>query len=189
MLDMKIKESLLSLIPVCTIVLGTAEGIIPENLYKDDSKFHYVIVQDGKIQGNKPPLVPYSKGNGYIFSHNYYVMIDGFSFIIPKGFLFDGASVPRPFWSIIGSPCEPDLMFAASIHDFLYWSRIVSKSKADAYIKQALLADGVGTIRANTIYQAVNWCGGHAYKTGPDVPQGSIWAVNESEIERIIVAN
>lgn len=42
----------------------------------------------------------------------------GFTFIIPKGFIFDGASIPRLFWNIL-SP-NGYLFLAALIHDFIY---------------------------------------------------------------------
>lgn len=37
---------------------------------------------------------------------------------IPKGYVFDGASIPRSMWSVIGSPFEPRLMKAACVHDW-----------------------------------------------------------------------
>lgn len=43
---------------------------------------------------------------------------DGTIIIIPKGFITDGASIPRVFWSII-SPTGP-LFLASILHDFAY---------------------------------------------------------------------
>lgn len=52
--------------------------------------------------------------------------------LIPQGFRFDGASIPRVLWSLIGSPFEPDLMTAACVHDWYcehtedcYQSRVI----------------------------------------------------------------
>lgn len=43
---------------------------------------------------------------------------DGTVIIIPAGFIFDGASIPRPLWTVI-SPVGL-LFIAALIHDFAY---------------------------------------------------------------------
>lgn len=42
----------------------------------------------------------------------------GFTFIIPKGFIFDGASIPRLFWNML-SP-SGYLFLAGLLHDFIY---------------------------------------------------------------------
>ena len=42
-----------------------------------------------------------------------------YSFIIPKGYCFDGASVPRFFWRIIGSNTDNKFLVAAMIHDYM----------------------------------------------------------------------
>lgn len=42
----------------------------------------------------------------------------GFTFIIPRGFIFDGASIPRLFWNML-SP-SGYLFIAGLLHDFLY---------------------------------------------------------------------
>lgn len=40
-------------------------------------------------------------------------------FIIPKGYCYDGASVPRLFWRIIGSNTDNSFLIAALVHDIL----------------------------------------------------------------------
>ena len=42
-----------------------------------------------------------------------------YSFVIPKGYCFDGASVPRFFWRIIGSNTDNQFLLAALVHDIL----------------------------------------------------------------------
>ena len=42
-----------------------------------------------------------------------------YSFEIPKGYCFDGASVPRFFWRIIGSNTDNQFLLAALVHDVL----------------------------------------------------------------------
>ena len=42
-----------------------------------------------------------------------------YKFDIPKGYCFDGASVPRFFWRIIGSNTDNKFLVAAMVHDFM----------------------------------------------------------------------
>lgn len=42
-----------------------------------------------------------------------------YRFCIPKGYTYDGASIIRPFWRIIGSNTDPSFMIPALIHDTL----------------------------------------------------------------------
>lgn len=42
-----------------------------------------------------------------------------YRFIIPKDYTWDGASIPRIFWRIIGSKTDPRFMIASMIHDVL----------------------------------------------------------------------
>ena len=44
---------------------------------------------------------------------------DAYVFIIPKGYCFDGATVPRFFWRIIGSNTDNSFLIPALIHDVL----------------------------------------------------------------------
>lgn len=42
-----------------------------------------------------------------------------YNFIIPKGYCYDGASIPRAFWRIIGSNTDNTFLIAALVHDVL----------------------------------------------------------------------
>lgn len=42
-----------------------------------------------------------------------------YHFTIPKGYCYDGASVPRLFWRVIGSNTDNKFLIAALIHDVL----------------------------------------------------------------------
>jgi len=47
----------------------------------------------------------------------------GFTYIIPKGFIFDGASIPRLFWNILNPTGY--LFIAGLLHDFVYKYRFL----------------------------------------------------------------
>lgn len=42
-----------------------------------------------------------------------------YGFDIPKGYCFDGASIPRLFWRVIGAPTCNEFLIAALVHDVL----------------------------------------------------------------------
>lgn len=42
-----------------------------------------------------------------------------YTFTIPKGYCFDGATIPRAFWRIIGAPTDNSFLIAALVHDVL----------------------------------------------------------------------
>lgn len=42
-----------------------------------------------------------------------------FCFEIPSGYCWDGASIPRFFWRIIGSNTQPEFIIASMLHDRL----------------------------------------------------------------------
>lgn len=42
-----------------------------------------------------------------------------YKFTIPKGYCYDGASIPRLFWRVIGSNTDNKFLIAALVHDVL----------------------------------------------------------------------
>jgi hypothetical protein len=55
---------------------------------------------------------------------------------VPKGFVTDLTSIPRPFWSII--PRDGDYADAAIVHDYLYWMQTGTREEADSIFKLAM---------------------------------------------------
>ncbi len=47
-----------------------------------------------------------------------FMLPNGETIVIPKGFIFDGASIPRPFWFLL--PPTGLLLIPGLIHDFAY---------------------------------------------------------------------
>lgn len=48
-----------------------------------------------------------------------YIKNKTYSFIIPKGYCWDGATIPRIFWRLIGAKTEPKFLIASLVHDVL----------------------------------------------------------------------
>ncbi len=42
-----------------------------------------------------------------------------YKFTIPKGYCYDGASIPRLFWRVVGSNTDNKFLIAALVHDVL----------------------------------------------------------------------
>jgi hypothetical protein len=58
---------------------------------------------------------------------------------ISKGFRYDGASIPRFFWRIVGTPFTGRYTAAAMIHDALYAGEIFSREDCDLIFHDAMI--------------------------------------------------
>ena len=57
---------------------------------------------------------------------------------IPRGYVFDGASVPRMFWFVLGTPFDPVTMPFSAPHDRIYQTHERSRAVADALLREGL---------------------------------------------------
>lgn len=73
---------------------------------------------------------------------------------IDKGFKFDFASIPQPFWGWIGSPTG-EYGPAALVHDYLCEQKDYPISKADEVFKEAMEVLGVPLWKITIMYWAV----------------------------------
>ena len=74
---------------------------MPAEEKKSIEKYPFVNKKNLKVQ-----LVDYKKNKTYNFE-------------IPKGYCYDGASIPKMFWRVIGSNTDNRFLVAALIHDVL----------------------------------------------------------------------
>lgn len=72
----------------------------------------------------------------------------------PK-FDFDGASIPKPLWSVIGSPMTGGYQRAGCLHDALYASEYFDRQMCDDLFLEAMASDGVGYFKRHAMYYAV----------------------------------
>jgi hypothetical protein len=86
-----------------------------------------------------------------------YITKDNRTIEVPKGFITDLASVPRPFWALL--PPGGKYSKAAVVHDYMYVYHY-DKEYADKTFRDALKECGVGSIRRNIMYYAVKLFGG-----------------------------
>lgn len=57
---------------------------------------------------------------------------------IKRGFVTDGASVPRMAWLFAGHPMESPRVYAALVHDWLYCAHVCDRRTADLIYKEVL---------------------------------------------------
>lgn len=83
---------------------------------------------------------------------------------VKAGFVYDGASIPRLFWSLIGSPFTGTHTRAAFIHDALYAAESYDRKICDWIFLQILQKHGCSWIKRNTLWLAVRIFGGFVWK-------------------------
>lgn len=97
-------------------------------------------------------------------------LVDGVAVLVRRGFLTDGASVPRLAWRVIGHPFAKDLLPHAIGHDGLYAAELLPRAACDAWMLGSMAAAGtnfpgqaVGWARRNAVYSAVRAGGGFVW--------------------------
>lgn len=125
----------------------------------------------------RPPVVTYvGPGNVWRLEEDYPYR-DGTSIVtVPMGFLFDLASIPRIFWSLI-APFELSIT-APLLHDFLYHyrgdpppgsitpPRRYSRADADRLFREVMEAEGVPGWRRTLAFLAVRAFGWLGWRRG-----------------------
>ena len=106
--------------------------------------------------------------NAWELLEDFTLATDKYIVTVKKGFDFDGASIPKALWSVIGSPMDGKYVPGAVIHDGLYASGIISRSEADEVFLDLMSLDGVGYAKRYAMYWAVRSCGGIAWKDNMD---------------------
>jgi hypothetical protein len=96
-----------------------------------------------------------------------YVDPVGIHWLAPKGSTVDGASIPRPFWSVIGGPWEGKYRFASILHDVACDERKRSWDQSATMFYNAMRCSGVNDLKAKTMYYAVYEFGPHWPTPGP----------------------
>lgn len=84
---------------------------------------------------------------------------------IKKGFDFDGASIPRIFWSIIGNPIIGKFNIAALVHDALYASQFIDRKISDDIFLELMKIYKVGYLKRYLMYNAVRLFGWKSWKS------------------------
>ena len=95
----------------------------------------------------------------------HWVLLNSFEYkgkVVPKGFIFDGASIPT--WLRWIFPHGGAKFAAACFHDWGYRLGKITRKEADDAFLDIMLANGVSAWRARTMYAAVRVFGKLHYK-------------------------
>lgn len=84
-------------------------------------------------------------------------------FIIPKGFVTDLASIPKPFWIVV-SPAHSALMRASIVHDWFYKETCdFNRINTDLIFYHMLINEGLSIWESSIFYYAVRLFGAESY--------------------------
>jgi len=93
------------------------------------------------------------------------VDIDDQTFIVPRHFNSDLASIPRWYWPIL-SPRHSKLVYPGILHDYLYSCPAnLSREYTDRVLFSALISEGVSRYTAYKMYYAVRLFGASHFKS------------------------
>jgi hypothetical protein len=101
-------------------------------------------------------------GQDYVFH------VDGLEIWIPKGYRWNGASVPKFLWSIFGGRFEPDRLEASLKHDWVYLNHSVGRAASDRQFLLDLLEANMATAKAVAMHQAVRIFGASHWPTSAE---------------------
>ncbi len=73
----------------------------------------------------------------------------------PKGTNINGASIPRPLWSIVGSPYTDDYRRASIVHDVACTVYEIPRKDADVMFFHACHAGGCNPLQSKILYAGV----------------------------------
>lgn len=93
-----------------------------------------------------------------------YVDPNGLEWEAPNGWIIDGASIPKIFWTAVGSPFEGPYRRASVIHDVACDQKIRPWQAVHRTFYNAMRAEGLGAIKAKIMYAAV-YAGGPRWET------------------------
>lgn len=82
-----------------------------------------------------------------------------YTVFMPKNYTWDGATIPRIFWRIIGPKGDNTFLLASMVHDKLCeckWLVRNNRYLSSRIFKELLLASGVGELKAEMMFIAVD---------------------------------
>lgn len=85
-----------------------------------------------------------------------YIQHAGKRWPVPAGASLDGASIPRPLWSIIGGPFEGRYRDASIVHDHYCVVKTEPWRMTHRMFFEAMRCSGVNAIRAKVMFYAVH---------------------------------
>ena len=119
-----------------------------------------------------PPVhsSPLPRKGAFVLDRAYHIELRAFRWwlTIDRNFVFDGASIPRLCWTLIGVyPTHPKVQAAALVHDALYGTHYSTRAQADRVFYRLCRNDGMSRIRAGIMWAALRSFGWLAWRRSP----------------------
>lgn len=125
-------------------------------------EFPYDILVKNKADGSKYPFVLMED---FVYRWPGFKGMNKYDIVVPQGYETDFASIPQFFQGIFSA--VNDVAPAAIAHDFCYSTELFERSTCDRIFYDALRANGVGWMRANTLWSAVRLGGWTSWPHDP----------------------
>lgn len=101
----------------------------------------------------------------WILGDELVIRVNAMEVTVPRGFVTDGASIPRLGQLLTGwGPWDEPQRLPAIVHDWLYCQRDTARTYADRAFRALLASEDAGWFRRTVMYWAVVLGGGSAYR-------------------------
>lgn len=115
----------------------------------------------------QPFLKPHPKENKYQLTRDYNLVVLNTNIVVPRYFMYDGASIPTPAWQFTFSPFHPDVMLPSLVHDWMYYNHQEDRETADDIFYELLRGSDVTHLKATAMWAAVR-AGGELFWENDD---------------------
>ncbi len=105
----------------------------------------------------------------------------GEQWLAPKGWVVDGASIPRIFWTLIGPPFVGDYRRASVIHDYYCDVKTKPWKTVHRMFYHASIAGDVPESKAKVMYAAV-YAAGPRWKKIKKIQKGGVYPLSVEQI-------
>lgn len=117
----------------------------------------------------KPPAYVALPGKDcFALEDDYSFKLGALEVWIPAGFSWNGASIPKLLWSIMGGRYEPETAQASLEHDWFYLFHGVSRAQADQHFLDRCLEMGEPRFKAKAMYAALRLFGGSHWNSSEE---------------------
>ena len=103
---------------------------------------------------------PPTTANYRRLTKNYPFTLNNVHFTILRGFWWDGASIPRAAWTLVGHPWSRDIAPGALIHDLLYVCKLFTREHTDDILYEVNKYNNMGWAKNKLVYGSVRAFGG-----------------------------
>ena len=117
-----------------------------------------------KVFKNNLNVSPFADGKyWYLLEDFIWEPNEGAPITVPKGFVTDFASIPRPLWAIL--PTWAKYGPASVVHDFLYWEQSdgINRLRADEIMLEAMQDLNVSPLACRVIYIGLRLAGKYTW--------------------------